>query len=77
MKLCNTNTIKRTGAEGSGGSHSKESAFSEGELGSTPGSGTSPGEGNGKQLQGSCLGNPMDRGTWRATALGSQRVRHD
>ena len=27
----------------------------------------SPGEGNGNPLQYSCLGNPMDRGAWRAT----------
>ena len=31
-----------------------------------PGSGRSPGEGNGNPLQYSCLGNPMDRGAWRA-----------
>ena len=35
--------------------------------GSIPGSGRSPGEGNGNPLQYSCLGNPMDRGAWRAT----------
>ena len=34
---------------------------------SNPGSGTSPGEGNGNPLQHSCLGNPMDRGAWQAT----------
>ena len=33
-------------------------------LGLIPGSGRSPGEGNGKPLQYSCLGNPMDRGAW-------------
>ena len=38
------------------------------DLGSIPGSGTSSGEGNGNPLQYSCLGNPMDRGAWRATA---------
>ena len=32
-----------------------------------PGSGRSPGEGNGNPLQYSCLGNPMDRGAWQAT----------
>ena len=30
-----------------------------------------PGEGNGYPLQYSCLGNPMDRGAWRATVLGA------
>ena len=44
-------------------------------MGSIPGLGRSPGEGNGNPLQYSCLGNPMDRGAWRATAHGSQRVR--
>ena len=29
-----------------------------------------PGEGNGNPLQYSCLGNPMDRGVWRATVHG-------
>ena len=37
------------------------------DLGSAPGSGRSPGEGNGNLLQYSCLGNPMDRGAWWAT----------
>ena len=32
-----------------------------------PGSGRSPGEGNGKPLQYSCLENPVDRGAWQAT----------
>ena len=35
-----------------------------------PGSGRSPGEGNGNPLQCACLGNPMDRGAWRATVRG-------
>ena len=35
-----------------------------------PGSGRSPGEGNGNPLQYSCLGNPMDRGVWRAIVRG-------
>ena len=45
----------------------KESACSEGDPGSIPGLGGSPGEGNGNPLQYSCLENPMDRGTlWAA-----------
>ena len=36
-------------------------------MGSVPGWGKSPGEGNGNPLQYSCLGNPIDRGAWRAT----------
>ena len=35
-----------------------------------PGSGRSPGEGNGSPIQYSCLGNPLDRGAWQATILG-------
>ena len=40
------------------------------EVGSIPGSGRSPGEGNGIPSQHSCLENPMDRGAWWATGLG-------
>ena len=40
------------------------------DTGSIPGSGRSPGEGNGNPLQYSCLENPMDRGAWWATAHG-------
>ena len=36
-----------------------------GDVGSIPGSGRSPGGGNSNTLQYSCLGNPMDRGTWQ------------
>ena len=39
---------------------------STGDMGSIPGSGRSPGEGNGNPLQYSCLENPMDRGAWQA-----------
>ena len=42
----------------------KESACQTGDMGSTPGSGRSLGEGNGNPLQYSCLENPMDRGAW-------------
>ena len=41
-----------------------------GDMGSISGLGRSPGEGNGKLLQYSCLGNPMDRGAWWATVHG-------
>ena len=43
---------------------SKESACSAGDLGSIPGLGRSPGEGNGNQLQYPCLENLMDKGAW-------------
>ena len=48
----------------------KESACSEGDPGSIPGSGRSPGEGNCKPLQYPCLENPVDRGAWLATING-------
>ena len=53
-----------------GGSEVKASASNAGDLGSIPGSGRSPGEGNGNPLQYSCLENPMDRGAWWATVHG-------
>ena len=43
---------------------------STGDMGSIPGSGRSPREGNDIPLQYSCLGNPMDRGAWQATVHG-------
>ena len=45
----------------------KLSAYNVGDLGSIPGSGRSPGEGNGNPLPYSCLRNHMDGGTWWAT----------
>ena len=42
----------------------KVSAFNAGDLGSIPGSGRSPGEGNGNSLQYSCLENPMNGEAW-------------
>ena len=52
------------------GSDGKDSACNVGDLGSVPGLGRSPGEGNGYPLQYSCLENPMDRGVWWATLHG-------
>ena len=53
-----------------GGSEVKVSACSVGDLGSIPGSGRSPGEGNGNPLQCSWLENLVDRGAWWATVHG-------
>ena len=55
----------------------KESACNVGDLGLVPGSGRSPGEGNGNPIQYSCLENPVDRGVWWATVHGVIRVGHD
>ena len=48
----------------------KESTYNAGDPCSIPGSGRSPGEGNGNPLQYSGLENPMDRGAWWATVHG-------
>ena len=53
----------------------KASACNEGDLGSIPGLGKSPGEGNGNPLQYSCLENPMDGGAWWATVHGVEKSR--
>ena len=55
----------------------KESACNAGDLSSIPGSGKSPGEGNGYPLQDSCLGNSIDREPGGLQSMGSKRVRHD
>ena len=52
----------------------KDSVCSAGDTGLTTGSGRSPGEGNVNPPQFSCLGNPTDRGAWRATVRGIMRV---
>ena len=53
-----------------GGSIVKDLPAKAGDVGSIPGLGRSPGEGNGNPLQYSCLENPMDRGAWQATVYG-------
>ena len=56
----------------------KEATCQAGDAGLIPGPGTSPGEGNDNPFQGSCLGNPIEKGAWWATVHGgSQRVGHD
>ena len=61
-----------------GGSESKASVYNAGDLGSIPGLGRFPGEGNGNSLQYSCLENPMDGGAWcRLLSVGLQRVEHN
>ena len=58
-----------------GGSEVKASTCNVGDLGSIPGSGRSPGEGNGNPLQYSCLENPMDGGVWWAIVHGVAKSR--
>ena len=54
----------------------KEAAYSAGDLSSIPGSGRSPGEGNGNSFQYFCLETSMDRGAWWATVHGIAKT-HD
>ena len=60
-----------------GGSDSKASAYNAGDPGSIPGSGRSPGEGNGNPLQFSCLENLRTEESGRLQSMRSQRVGHD
>ena len=56
--------VRLSNLDSPGGSDSKVSANNAGDPGFIPGSGRSPGEGNGNPLQCSCLENPMDGGAW-------------
>ena len=68
----NRNILRHLGFPG--GTDGKESACKEGDLGSVPGLGRSPGGGHGNPLQYSCLENPLDRGAWQATVRGVTRT---
>ena len=58
------------GEEGFHDGSDGKSAHNVGDVGSIPGSGRSPGEGNGNLLQYSSLDNPMNRGAWQPTVHG-------
>ena len=60
-----------------GGSLVKNQPAKAGDVGSVPGSGRCPGEGNGNPLQFSCLENSMDRGAGLLQSMGLQRVGHN
>ena len=60
-----------------GGSDGKAPTCNVGDMGLIPESGRSPGEGNGNPLQYSGLESRIDKGAWRATGHGLQRLRHD
>ena len=59
------------------GKESSCSAGAAGKVASIPESGRSPGGGHGNPFQYSCLENPMDRGAWQLTEMGSHGVEHD
>ena len=63
------------GPQNTGGSDGEASAYNAGDLGSIPGLGRSPGEGNGNPLLYSCLDNPMDGGAWEAAVFGVAKSR--
>ena len=67
---CRDNFIEREGAGFPWWLSSKDSACKAGDLGSIPGSGRSPGGGDGNPLHHSCLENPRDRGAWWAIVHG-------
>ena len=56
------------------GSDGQESACNTADLGSIPGLGRSPGEGNGNPLQYPCLESPIDREAWQGTIHGLQEL---
>ena len=58
----------------SSGSAVKNLPANAGDVRPIPGLGRSPGEGNSKPLQYSCLGNPMDRGAWQVTVHGVAKI---
>jgi len=68
--FCNLNTPNISLGASLGGSVVKNPPVKAGDLDLIPGSGRSPGEGNGNLLQYSCLKNPMDRGAWQAAVHG-------
>ena len=68
------NPVRLLRCQKAGGSVGKESTCNAGDLGLIPGLVRSPGEGHGNPLQYSCLGNPMDRGSWWATVHGGGKV---
>ena len=71
------NTSLCTSKDFPGGSDGKVSVYNVRDLGSIPGLGRVPGEGNGNPFQYSCLENLMDGGAWcRLLFMGLQRVRH-
>ena len=71
----NINNLRYADDTFPGGLADKESACNVGDLGLIPGSGKSPGEGNGNPLQYSCLENPMDRAIWKVTVHGAAKSR--
>ena len=72
LGICHNRSEKKVlvGSGFPGSSDGKESACNVGDVGSIPGSGGSPGEGNGNPFQYFCLGSPMSRRAWWATVHG-------
>ena len=64
MATAGLNRSVSVGINFPGGSDGRASAYNEGDPGSIPGLGRSPGEVNSNPLQYSCMENPMDGGVW-------------
>ena len=75
LRLDKINFTVRNTSKDKFDSDSEESACNAVDLGSIPGLGRSPGEGNGCPLQYSCSENSMNRGAWRATVHGVAKSR--
>ena len=73
-QLSSTSTMYQRFPGGLVVKNSPANAGDTGDTSSIPGSERSPGERNGNPLQYFCLGNAMDRQTWRTTVHGSQKV---
>ena len=78
-RVCGGGLDRASDGEGGfpGSSGEKNPPAKVGDPGLIPGLGRTPGEGNSNPLQYSCLGNPIDRKDWWATAAGSQRIGRD
>ena len=70
LRFCTSNVGAPGWIPGPSDSDGKETAYSAGDPSLIPGSGRSPGEGNGNPFQYFCLENSMDREAWRATVHG-------
>ena len=70
FRFCFFNPLSRKLKGFRGGSEVQNLTANVGDMGLIPGSGRSPGEGNGSPFQYSCLGKPLDREAWQATVRG-------
>ena len=77
MRIRDKVTLRMGFPDSSAGKESTCNVEDTGDTDLISGLGRFPGEGNGNPLQYSCLGNPVDRGTWQASVHGVTRVGHN